>query len=301
MRYMRISGYSLFLVFGLVSVYAQKQIPARLDPRNYPNGVAMIRGSELLAFGSDISAYDLLDTARCVVTYDFSYPSSVKVSDPPMTDHMRLEIGNRKTAFYSMDLFEDDSLYTYNWQRVGRSGNFTSNHIRFFVYGDRVSGALEVLQRIPMQSGRVVTIQGEPRPQWVVDTLTCELLGYHCLRASTHFGGRDWKVWFTPEIPLPVGPWKLWGLPGLVLRAEESQGLFSFVCTSISTAERPIRRYRWRSGRPIGHVDWLQLEERMHISPWAMFGQDTQIISLGDPPGVMDESWVVPFYPLELE
>ncbi len=121
------------------------------------------------------------------------------------------------------------------------------------------------------------------------------------MRATTHYGGRDWTVWFTLEIPFSVGPWKLWGLPGLVLRAEEVQGMFSFICTSVMVAERPIRRYRWRSGKPIDHNAWLKLEERMHRSPYAMFGQDTQIVNIGDSPGLMDENWEVPYCPLELE
>lgn len=293
----------LFLDFVLCCVVckAQKPIPSRLDPRNYPNGVAMINDSELVTFGSDISAYDTLDTARYMATYDFTYPSNVRFSDPPLTDRMTLEIGNRKTAFYSLDLFKDDSLYTYRWRQSGRAGNFNSNHVRFLVYGDRQSQELEVQQRMPMQSGRVVTIPGEAIPQWTIDTLACEMLGYRCLRATTHYGGRDWTVWFTLEIPFSVGPWKLWGLPGLVLRAEEAQGMFSFICTSVMVAERPIRRYRWRSGKPIDHDVWLKLEERMHRSPYAMFGQDTQIVSIGNSPGFMDENWEVPYCPLELE
>ena len=70
----------LFLDFVLCCVVcqAQKPIPSRLDPRNYPNGVAMIHDSELVTFGSDISAYDTLDTACYMATYDFTYPSNVR-------------------------------------------------------------------------------------------------------------------------------------------------------------------------------------------------------------------------------
>ena len=43
---------------------------------------------------------------------------------------------------------------------------------------------------------------------------------------------------YTPEIPSPAGPWKLWGLPGLIVEATESEGIFSFSLSSF-TKMRP--------------------------------------------------------------
>lgn len=51
---------------------------------------------------------------------------------------------------------------------------------------------------------------------------TKNILGYDCVMATAHYHGRDWTAWFTPDIPLPEGPWKLTGLPGLILEASES-------------------------------------------------------------------------------
>ena len=43
-------------------------------------------------------------------------------------------------------------------------------------------------------------------------------------------------MWFTPDIPVSEGPWKLHGLPGLILQAEDSEHWFSFVCIEIENA-----------------------------------------------------------------
>ena len=66
----------------------------------------------------------------------------------------------------------------------------------------------------------------EPIPvqDWnIVTDSTRQILGYHCCMATTTFRGRKWTVYFTDEIPLPLGPWKLGGLPGLILSAEVNE------------------------------------------------------------------------------
>jgi len=63
-----------------------------------------------------------------------------------------------------------------------------------------------------------------PKPEihWNMADSTKKIGKYDCTRATAHFRGRDYTVWFTPQIPIPYGPWKLIGLPGLILQAHDS-------------------------------------------------------------------------------
>lgn len=76
--------------------------------------------------------------------------------------------------------------------------------------------------------------------QWEIADSTKNILGYDCVMATAHYHGRDWTAWFTPDIPLPEGPWKLTGLPGLILEASESTGQHSFTATGLESTDHEI-------------------------------------------------------------
>lgn len=267
---------------------------AELDPRNYSNGTAILDDGELQYFGLSLLRADTIDTVRHAVEYGFSYPGR----DEP--ESMLLEIGDSLTAFYSRRAMADDSLYTATL-RQNRPRRVQTAATGWRLYGRIGSRSVEQVHRIPFHE-ETVTVVETPRFEWQIDTLRQTVLGFVCYRATTRYGGREWQAWFAPEIPIPAGPWKLGGLPGLpglILCAEDAEGLFAFRCRSIASERRPLPRYAWRT-RPMRRVEWLAFERRMHETPHALFGGHTLIISLKKH-GRMDERWRVAYLPLELE
>lgn len=76
--------------------------------------------------------------------------------------------------------------------------------------------------------------------QWEITDSAKTVLGYDCVMATANYHGRDWTVWFAPDIPLQEGPWKMCGLPGLILEASESTGQHSFVATGLEASNQAI-------------------------------------------------------------
>lgn len=71
------------------------------------------------------------------------------------------------------------------------------------------------------------------KPEWTVGENEKVLLGYICFEATTTYRGRKWTAWFTPEIPIQEGPWKLCGLPGLILAANDENNDYSYEATGM--------------------------------------------------------------------
>lgn len=72
-----------------------------------------------------------------------------------------------------------------------------------------------------------------PKFKWKITGNKRKIGDYDCQEATTSFRGRDWSVWFATAIPVSDGPWKFYGLPGLIIEAEDSKKEFAFRLTSI--------------------------------------------------------------------
>jgi len=57
---------------------------------------------------------------------------------------------------------------------------------------------------------------------WNIDeTKTKKILGYNCIKATSNFRGAKVTAWFTKDLPYSAGPFKFYGLPGLILDLRE--------------------------------------------------------------------------------
>ena len=77
-----------------------------------------------------------------------------------------------------------------------------------------------------------------PVMKWTLTTEKKKIGTFDCQRAITTFRGRNYDAWFTLDIPIPTGPWKLHGLPGLILEANDDKEQFKYTMQSI---EMPLK------------------------------------------------------------
>ncbi|PIX06036.1 MAG: hypothetical protein COZ76_11000 [Flavobacteriales bacterium CG_4_8_14_3_um_filter_35_10] len=58
--------------------------------------------------------------------------------------------------------------------------------------------------------------------------------GVACKKAFVNFRGREYVAWYASSIPLNIGPWKFFGLPGLILQVTDKKGDVSILIKSLN-------------------------------------------------------------------
>lgn len=94
---------------------------------------------------------------------------------------------------------------------------------------DRSMGLLHSFEQTMI--GNTFQITEEiPKLVWEISDNEKIIGGFSCKQAFTSFRGREYEAWYAPSLPFPNGPWKLNGLPGLILEAKdkESEVVFQF-------------------------------------------------------------------------
>ena len=82
----------------------------------------------------------------------------------------------------------------------------------------------------------------EPQPDmlWQLSKEKKMIGSHECSKATLDFAGRHWTAWYEPAIPVMVGPWKFYGLPGAIISIADSTGSHSFTLTEIRKPGRPV-------------------------------------------------------------
>lgn len=75
---------------------------------------------------------------------------------------------------------------------------------------------------------------------WEIVEKTKKIGTFNCQLAIGEFRGRKYNVWFTTKIPSRSGPWKLYGLPGLILEVTDNSKQVQFIMKSIKSIDSPI-------------------------------------------------------------
>lgn len=146
--------------------------------------------------------------------------------------------------------------------------------------------------------------QQYPDLQWEMLFEQDTIIGYVCQAANAVYAGRKWKAWYTAEIPSSAGPWKLNGLPGLILKATNDSG-HKFEVMGIKQEKSPMYRYVYNSQDMKTVNRFLRYERNFHEHPYETLGngEDVYILTL-DRNGKntrQNRDWIIPYNPIELE
>lgn len=175
------------------------------------------------------------EPAIAEANYHFVHIRDTTQKNKPYYEDYTLLVGNSSSAYRSADNAAIEKKQKEDIQQQVRQAA-DPNHLNLTITGYRPVSASEYYQfqnthklYIKQLLVNSYLIEDElPSIDWKITADTSTIGGYRCQKATTHYKGRDYSVWFCQNLPFHAGPWELNGLPGLILQAEDSRNEVSF-------------------------------------------------------------------------
>lgn len=217
-------------------------------------------------------------TLEC--TYDYNYVTDTLDRTKTKSDVMILQTGGAVSKFYSYTTFRVDSLVATAVSAdaiMANIGNYVGGE-RWSVYKNHSTGKISTTDKIGMD---YYLVEEPLEPQaWRITGETRTIQGYACQRADCDYRGRRWVAWFTPEIPISEGPWKLSGLPGLILEAADSRGDHSFSLSGLRRVDDGSVSWPKHQYMKANRRDYLRTARKFIENPMGMVARSGAIVKV---------------------
>ena len=174
--------------------------------------------------------------------YDYKFiPDSTDKANV-ITEMMLLDIDKKGSNYYSQQKFLADSTSRAD---VERQLKLSPNNISI----NRTDRPGQVSYKVTKQypdfktylftrvSSDSYKIEEDKKLEWKILPDKQKIGAYNAQKATTNFGGREWTAWFSTDLPFQDGPYKFYGLPGLIVKIEDKTGSHSMTLVGNKTIE----------------------------------------------------------------
>ncbi|MGM9479327.1 GLPGLI family protein [Pedobacter sp. GSP4] len=172
------------------------------------------------------------DQALARVRYTFTHVNDTTERDKPKVENMLLVTGKNASVYTSYDKLNQalNMQKQVQEQIKNQAGNSNfkiqvksesktplTQEDYFFFANEHKMITKERLFNNYLVEEPTATID------WKIAKDTMSFSGVACQKATARFKGRNWIAWFATDIPFQSGPWKLNGLPGLIIEAYDDK------------------------------------------------------------------------------
>jgi GLPGLI family protein len=183
-----------------------------------------------------------LDTVVIRCQYQQSIVQDITKQDNKENILMVLQIGKSMSKFFTYGSLQHDSVYPIYSKKAAALNDAQAQinvllSIPFkelsplIIFKGFPEGKITCLDRFSYNPFKYV--EDYNAQTWILKEGNATICGYACKKAETDFRGRRYIAWYAPDIPISEGPWKFNGLPGLILKVEDTKQEIAFVCVSI--------------------------------------------------------------------
>ena len=146
------------------------------------------------------------------------------------------EIITKFTFLDSKEAKEDSVILSRYGDSIKLIGNTRINNNREY-YFDFNKDSLYSKLFAPNDRKMAIVKESIYKPKWDLIDEYKTIGKYKCQKAKAKINDRIYYAYFTKEIALSAGPWRIFGLPGLVIEAYDEDRKYSFFLESIQNSE----------------------------------------------------------------
>ena len=128
----------------------------------------------------------------------------------------------KATAEYRAKADSLSKLNTQTTKAIVTKLGFPNDSIGTIVFHDKINDSVFVRAKMPKEY--VITTEFTPQISWSIVEEYRLIQNHACQKAVASFRGRKYTAWFTKEIAIADGPWKFFGLPGLIMDIYDAKG-----------------------------------------------------------------------------
>lgn len=174
--------------------------------------------------------------------YDYKFiPDSTDKANV-LKEIMLLDIDKSGSKYYGQEKFIADSTSQADLERqlklspnsISISRNDKPGMINYKVTKQYPDFKTHLFTKISSDSYK---IEEDKKPEWKILPEKQKIGEYNAQKATTKYGGREWTAWFSTDLPFQDGPYKFYGLPGLIVKIEDKTGSHSLTLVGNKTIQ----------------------------------------------------------------
>jgi GLPGLI family protein len=206
---------------------------------------------------------------------DFTYQLKAKLdirTDNKSEEFFTLLIGDSKSFFLSTNSLKRDSILDNSRVTTHNSDGSITLGIKKGTSTPETNFPFTIIQsneEIEYFAPVLMSLLTYKEPiikNWKLVNETKIINTINCKKAEVIFKGRNWIAWYSSEIPLPYGPYKFSGLPGLIIKITDDKGEWDFeLIKSESNYKLKGKSINIRKSRYTGAVETTQSKLKLAL------------------------------------
>lgn len=207
---------------------------------------------------------------NAIAVYSFSHVRDTNNLSNVYREEMILLCTPNETKYSSYILFKSDSLESENANQNIYNNSTSTNRIGNTTFEQQLYFFSKNLHYVVKPWGPDTLLISEPiiPLNWSLVNERKSIGGFTCFKATCYFKGRFYTAWYCPEIAIKAGPWKLNGLPGLILEAMDDKEHVKFELLSFKNVEKVVDT-KLPTGKQITPKEYEQVLNALLDNPTA--------------------------------